>query len=162
MSSSVVRFGVAMESALLEQFDALVEQRGTTRSEVLRDLVRAELTRAHVHRGVDAVASVTLVYNTQQNDLGERLREVQTELGDRMRATLRVHLSADYAMDVLVLHGKSDDLERIADRLLAARGVRHGGIQVVTDITKHKVLRHPAPSEVPAPSEPSSTEHTAR
>ena len=41
MTDRLVRFGVAMESSLLEQFDQLVAVRGGTRSEALRDLARA-------------------------------------------------------------------------------------------------------------------------
>src|SRR5690348_8282505 len=48
MKDSLVRFGVAMEAPLLEAFDAIVAQRGGTRSELLRDLVRAEVTKARV------------------------------------------------------------------------------------------------------------------
>ena len=38
----LVRFGVAMEGSLLRAIDALVKQRGGTRSALLRDLARAE------------------------------------------------------------------------------------------------------------------------
>ena len=48
-----MRFGVAMEQSLLEQLDAVVSDRGATRSEVLRDLVRAEVVRARVAKAPD-------------------------------------------------------------------------------------------------------------
>lgn len=138
--SELVRFGVAMEGGLLDQFDALVEARGSTRSEALRDLVRAEIVRSHVERGVDAVASLTLVYNHASPEVSERLIEMQHELGDRIRSTMHVHLSGGYCLEVIVLSGPSEVLKAAADRLLAVRGVKHGGIEIVTDITKHKHL----------------------
>src|SRR5262249_40871430 len=67
----LVRFGVAMERPLLEDFDALVTLRGVTRSELLRDLVRAEVSRTRVTQGVPAVASLTLVYDHHVRDLTE-------------------------------------------------------------------------------------------
>ncbi len=135
--SELVRFGVAMEAKLLEQFDTLVETRGSTRSEALRDLVRAEVVKSHVARGVEAVASLTIVYNRTQREVGERLTDMQNTLGDKVRSTMTVHLGHDFCMDVIVMKGQSDELQVLADRLLATRGVKHGGIQIITDITKH-------------------------
>ena len=135
--SELVRFGVAMEAKLLEQFDTLVESRGSTRSEALRDLVRAEIVKSHVERGVDSVASLTIVYNRTHQEVGERLLEMQNTMGERVRSTMTVHLGHDFCMDVIVMKGPSDELQKIADRLLATRGVKHGGIHIITDITKH-------------------------
>lgn len=142
MKSELVRFGVAMEGRLLEQFDALVEARGSTRSEALRDLVRAELVRTHVARGVEAVASLTIVYNHHSKEVSERLVEMQHELGEKVRSTMHVHLGNDYCLEVIILRGKSDELRAFADRLLASRGVKHGGIELITDVTKHSLHAH--------------------
>jgi CopG family nickel-responsive transcriptional regulator len=127
----LVRFGVAIDAPLLEQFDALVQARGGTRSEVLRDLVRAELGRARVGVGVPAVASLTLVYNHHVRDLSERLTELQHRLGEKVRSTLHIHLDPEQCLEVIILQGRSDDLQQLADTLLATRGVTHGGIQIV-------------------------------
>jgi CopG family transcriptional regulator, nickel-responsive regulator len=137
MKTELVRFGVAMESALLEQFDAIVEQRKTTRSEVLRDLVRAELVKSHVARGVDAAATVTVVYRQRSVEVHERITALQAELGDRIRCTVHVPLSVHYTLSVLVLQGTSDEIRAHAEQLLGTKGVKHGGIEMVTDITKH-------------------------
>jgi len=52
MKDELVRFGVAMEQSLLADLDAIVESRGVTRSELLRDMVRAEVVRARTPKGV--------------------------------------------------------------------------------------------------------------
>jgi len=133
MSEELARFGVAMERSLLEALDAVVEVRGVTRSEVLRDLVRAEVVRSRVQRGVAAVATLTLVYDHHVRELTERLTEFQHRLGDQVRATLHIHLDADRCLEVIVLKGRSDELQSVAERLLATRGVTHGGLEIVTD-----------------------------
>src|SRR5271169_6205088 len=56
MAGGIVRFGVAMDKPLLDAFDALVEARAVTRSELLRDLARAEIVRTQVAQGVPAAA----------------------------------------------------------------------------------------------------------
>jgi len=133
MKTDLVRFGVAMDRPLLEHLDVIVDQRGVTRSEILRDLVRAEVVRAQVARGVPAFAALTLVYDHHVRDLTEKLTEIQHELGDRVRSTLHVHLDHTRCLEVIILKGRSDELQRVAERLLATRGVKHGGIEIVTE-----------------------------
>jgi len=133
MDQHVVRFGVAMESALLRELDALVASRNGTRSEVLRDLVRAEVVRSRVRRGVLAFATLTIVYDHHVRELTERLNELQHDLGEQVRSTLHVHLDHHRCLEVIVLRGRSDELQRFAERILATRGVTHGGLEIVTD-----------------------------
>lgn len=133
MKDDLVRFGVAMEQSLLSSLDALVEARGVTRSEVLRDLVRAEVGKARALKGVPAMGTLTLVYDHHVRELTERLNEFQHRLGEQVRATLHVHLDHDRCLEVIVLRGQSDELRALSERLLATRGVTHGGLQIVTE-----------------------------
>ncbi len=121
-----------MDGKLLSEFDKLVEQRGGSRSEVLRDLVRAEVTKHRVAHGVQAIAAVTLVYDHHVRDLSERLTELQHDLGDAVRSTMHVHLSHHLCLEVIVINGRADELQRFAERLFATRGVLHGGIEIVS------------------------------
>jgi CopG family nickel-responsive transcriptional regulator len=130
----LVRFGVAMEHSLLHDLDAIAEARGVTRSEVLRDLVRAEVVRARAPRGVPAVGTLTLVYDHHVRELTERLTEFQHQLGEQVRATMHIHLDEHRCLEVIVLRGQSDLLQDVAERILATRGVTHGGFEIVTDI----------------------------
>jgi CopG family transcriptional regulator, nickel-responsive regulator len=132
MSDKLVRFGVAMEESLLKQFDELVEERGGTRSEALRDLARAAVVKSRVRRGAEAVGTLTLIYDHHVRDLTERLTELQHDLGDRIRSTLHIHLDHHHCLEVIVMHGRSDQLQEIADRILALKGVKHGGIELYT------------------------------
>ena len=134
MKDHLVRFGVALESSLLRDLDAVVRERGGTRSELFRDLARAEVGRAKVPKAVDSIATLTLVYDHHVRDLSERLTDLQLELGEQVRATLHVHVSHDLCLEVIVICGRSDRLQGIADRLLALRGVKQGGIEIVAGI----------------------------
>ena len=134
MKDPLVRFGVAIEGSLLGQLDALANERACTRSELLRDLARGEVGRAKVPKGVDAVGSLTLVYDHHVRDLSEKLTALQHELGDGVRAALHVHLTHDLCLEVIVMRGRSDRLQSIADRILAMRGVKHGGIEIVAGL----------------------------
>jgi CopG family nickel-responsive transcriptional regulator len=134
MKDPLVRFGVAIEGSLLRELDGLVRERGCTRSELFRDLSRAEVGRAKLPKAVDAIATLTLVYDHHVRDLSEKLTELQHQLGEQVRAALHVHITHDLCLEVIVVRGRSDHLQAIADRMLALRGVKQGGIEIVTGI----------------------------
>ncbi|MBL8604931.1 MAG: nickel-responsive transcriptional regulator NikR [Myxococcales bacterium] len=127
MGSELVRFGVAMDAELLARFDERVSAKGyATRSEALRDLVRAELVQAHLQENGAAVGTLTLVYDHHVRELSERLTEMQHELGEHVVSTLHVHLDHDHCLEVIVMKGPAGLIQRAADQLLATKGVEHG------------------------------------
>jgi len=138
MAERLVRFGVAMEKSLLEEFDELVDLRGGTRSEALRDLARAAVVRAKVGRPVPAVAALTLVFDHNERELTERLNAVQHELGEEVRSTMHVHLDHHHCLEVIVMNGRSDRLRVVAARILAMRGVKHGGVEIITGVGQER------------------------
>ena len=152
MKADLVRFGVAIDAPLLKEIDALAGERGCTRSELFRDLARAEIARAKVPRGVDSVAALTLVYDHHVRDLTDKLTELQHELGDAVRAALHVHLSHDLCLEVVIIHGKSDQLRTIDDKMLGMRGVKHGGIELVADVLGREHLGAGSPPAEAAPA----------
>jgi CopG family nickel-responsive transcriptional regulator len=146
----LVRFGVALEGSLLRELDEVVRTRGSTRSELFRDLGRAAVSRAKVGKAVDAIATLTLVYDHHVRDLSERLTDLQHELGEQVRATLHVHINHDLCLEVIVIRGRSDHLQGIADRILALRGVKQGGIEIVAGVEETTPARrhgHPHADE---------------
>ncbi|HRH00021.1 MAG TPA: nickel-responsive transcriptional regulator NikR [Polyangiaceae bacterium] len=145
MKDVLVRFGLAMESSLLTELDEIVAARGTTRSELLRDLVRAEVSKQRVRSGEPAVGALTLVYDHHVRDLTERLTEVQHGLGDAIRSTMHVHLDHDHCLEVIVMRGDTDVLRDAAQRMLATRGVKHGGLELVTDRARAQASDEPGP-----------------
>ena len=147
MKDPLVRFGVAMEASLLEEFDRVVEERHCTRSELLRDMARAEVARSKVRSGVEAVATLTVVYDHHVRDLSEKLNEIQHQLGERVRCTTHVHLSHDLCLEVIVLRGRADELRAVAERILATRGVKHGGSEIIAVTGLEPAPGHEAPQK---------------
>jgi CopG family nickel-responsive transcriptional regulator len=135
MKDNLVRFGVAMESSLIEQLDALAEERGCNRSELLRDLTRAEVSRTALDDRVPAFAVVTLVYNHHVRELSERLTSLQHDLGEQVRSTMHVHLDREHCLEVIVMRGRSDELKEVTGRMIGTRGVIQGGAEYVAEST---------------------------
>jgi CopG family nickel-responsive transcriptional regulator len=125
--SDLVRFGVAMDRALLEQFDRRISQKGyENRSEALRDLVRADLTRAAWEGGSAVAGTLTLVYASKQAAEVTRLVVDASRLAggpSPIKSATRVALDGDRTLEVLVLEGPSARLTDFAGRVGGARGV---------------------------------------
>jgi CopG family nickel-responsive transcriptional regulator len=138
--SDLRRFGVAIEGELLDQFDKLMEKRGyTNRSEAFRDLARAELLKESSQKpNADVVGTVTIVYDHHVRQLSEKLTEMQHQHHECIVSALHVHLDHDNCLEVLVLRGKAKDVEKLADSVIATKGVKHGRLIVAGADSAHK------------------------
>jgi CopG family nickel-responsive transcriptional regulator len=130
----LVRFGVSMEHGLLERFDTLCAEKGyATRSEAIRDMVRDQLVEDELRRGnAEAVGTLTVVYDHHQRDLQERLTNYQHDHLEAIVSTVHVHLTPHLCLEVVILKGKTREIKRIGDGLIAAKGVKHGKLVVTT------------------------------
>lgn len=128
------RFGVAMEKNLLKQLDGLCARKGyQSRSEAIRDLVRDSLIEDHVQdENAETVGTVTIIYDHHQRELGEKLTSFQHRHLNIIVSALHVHLNAHLCLEVLILRGKIKDIKKIADGLIATKGVQHGKLVVTT------------------------------
>jgi CopG family transcriptional regulator, nickel-responsive regulator len=132
--SELSRIGVAIDSDLLDQFDQLIAKRGyTNRSEAFRDLIRDELVqKSWESPESNVVGTVTLVYDHHVRMLNEKLTDMQHEFHQSILSTLHVHLDHDNCLEVLVMRGKSADVQKIADALISTKGVKHGRLTITT------------------------------
>ena len=124
----LVRFGVSMDERILKVLDHLVKGRGyANRSEAIRDLVRAEQVRETWEKEAGpVVGTLTLVYDHHVRELSERLVDLQHDYHELVHSTMHIHLTHQMCLEVVVLRGKPREVKRLADRLIAARGVKHG------------------------------------
>ena len=128
-ATDLVRFGVAIDKPLLDAFDEHLARRGyQNRSEALRDLVRRDLARDAWDRGEEAVATISIIYDHHVRELTERLVEIQHEYGDRVISATHVHLDHDHCLEVVLAKGPAKVLKRLADGLIAAKGVISGEV----------------------------------
>lgn len=124
----ITRFGISIDSDLLESFDRLIAQKGyQNRSEAIRDLIRNALVEEKTTSGQEEmVGTLTMVYNHHVRDLADKLTEHQHQHHQQVVSALHVHLDAHNCLEVLVLKGSSAEINRIANELLGVKGVKHG------------------------------------
>lgn len=128
LMSELCRIGVAIDADLLETFDGLIQRKGyTNRSEAFRDLIRDSLVREQAEQpSAPVVGTLTLVYDHHVRQLADRLTDMQHEHYKEIISTLHVHMDHHNCLEVLVLRGKAQEVQRIADKLISTKGVKHG------------------------------------
>lgn len=144
------RFTVSLDEDLAHQFDHWVAGRGYgTRSEAVRDLIRAALENDRLSKdaGGSCVATLSYVYNHHQLGLASRLAHHHHEHHDLTLATLHVHLDHENCLEAVLLKGAVTQVRHFADATIAERGVRHGKLHMipVTLDTPHRHHDHGDP-----------------
>jgi CopG family nickel-responsive transcriptional regulator len=121
------RTGVSLDDDLLKEFDRLIAKRGyANRSEAFRDLIREALLGEIVESNKAVVGTLTLVYDHHVPNLAQKLTEVQHAAGAMVLAATHVHLDHHYCLEVIMMKGRSRELQAVADGMLALRGVELG------------------------------------
>lgn len=128
------RVTVTIDDELMEELDRIIVRRGyQNRSEAIRDLARSGLQRAAEDSGTgaDCVAALVYVYDHNPRDLSRRLVQSFHDNHDLVLATTHVHLDHDSCLEVAMLKGATVEVQKMADRVIAERGVRYGRVVTV-------------------------------
>ncbi|MCL5018991.1 MAG: nickel-responsive transcriptional regulator NikR [Patescibacteria group bacterium] len=129
------RFGVSMNSKLLESFDNLITKKGySNRSEAIRDIVRDYIVDSEWSSLDDkeVVGTVTIVYNHHVHELSDELIDLQHHNHSSIISTLHVHLDEHNCLEIMILKGSVDDVRAIADKIISTKGVKHGKLVCTT------------------------------
>ena len=125
------RVTITIDDALDAELGRFMTARGyANRSEAIRDLARSGLQQAASEVGGprQCLAALIYIYDHEARDLPKRLTRDFHHRHDLAQATLHVHLGHDSCMEVTVLKGRGSDVQELADRVIAERGVRHGHV----------------------------------
>ena len=132
--STITRFGISMDSKLLERFDTFISKHGySNRSEAFRDLVRDRLVMDEWKDDeIETIGTITIIYDHHKRELQERLTKHQHEHHEAMISMMHVHLDHRNCLEVLAVRGKAKDIRKIADDLISTKGVKHGKLVMTT------------------------------
>lgn len=130
----VVRFSISLPGKLAKQLDQMTHQKGyDNRSLAVADMIRAHLVEHRQNFGDEDIAgTITLVYDHHKQHVQATLTDIQHDHHEVIVSALHVHLDHHNCLEVLVVRGKADLIKKIADELIAAKGVKHGKLTVTT------------------------------
>ena len=82
--------------------------------------------------GGEIAGTITLVYDHHKRDLQSKLTDIQHDHEGLIISVLHVHLDHHNCMEVLAVRGRADAVRKLADGLIAVKGVKHGKLTVTT------------------------------
>ncbi|MEN6317901.1 MAG: nickel-responsive transcriptional regulator NikR [Syntrophaceae bacterium] len=129
--SDVVRFGISLEKALLDNFDTLIKRRKyTNRSEAIRDIIRQELLKKEWEEDRQVAGAITYIYDHHQRDILNKIIDVQHDYQDIIQSSQHIHLDHYNCLEIVAIKGNSSTVIKLADTLKAIKGVKHGSLSM--------------------------------
>lgn len=127
----VSRISISLPEELLQELDRMVGSRGfASRSQAVSSMLHRALTDHRQTVGDRVmVGTVTLFYNHLAG-VQQRLADLQRQHIDEVISSLHVHLEQNQTLEVLLVQGPAGKLQRIADEMIAMKGVISGHLQL--------------------------------
>ena len=123
------RFSVSIEDNLLDIFDKHIKAKSyNNRSEAVRDLIRKAFVKKEWEADKKVMGVISLVYDHHQHKLQEKVTEVQHDFHHHIVSTTHVHMDHNNCLEVIIVKGKAKEVQDLADRLIALKGVRDGNL----------------------------------
>ena len=132
MTEKITRFGVSIEPELLKKFDKNIKKEGyTNRSEAIRDMIRKNLiTQKKQDPNTHAIGTLTMIYDHHTGNLTNKLLDLQHDHTNEILTTTHVHIDHHNCLEVLVLKGKTGNIQKLSDQIKAQKGIKHGELVI--------------------------------
>jgi CopG family transcriptional regulator, nickel-responsive regulator len=131
--SSLIRFGVSLDDALLEKFDQHIQKKGySNRSEAIRDSIRDMLIRDEWEDPKDKViGTLTVIVDQKLNTITKKLAQSHGPLKEII-STMHVQLDEENSLEVSAVRGCAKKVRELANELIGMKGVKHGSLVMTT------------------------------
>jgi CopG family nickel-responsive transcriptional regulator len=124
---AVTRFGVSLETELLEALDNYVKENNfPNRSQAIRQLIERNLVEKKWQCNHQVAGAIMLVYNHNKRDLSRKITDIQHHYTKEILAIQHFHLSPETTMEIVAVRGQSYRLTELSDKLISLKGIRHG------------------------------------
>jgi CopG family nickel-responsive transcriptional regulator len=132
MSEKITRFGVSIEPELLKKFDRTIKKEGyPNRSEAIRDMIRKNLIiEQSKNPDAQAIGTLTMIYDHHTGALTNKLLDLQHNHHSEILSTTHIHVDHHNCLEVLVLKGKTRNIQKLADNIKALKGIKHGELVI--------------------------------
>ncbi len=133
----LMRIGVSLPDNLLTRFDEILTKRGySSRSEGIRDAIRSYIRYYEWASEVkgERLGVISLTYNHEQHGLVDALADIQHQHLDVIQSSMHFHADAKTCLELIALHGDAKDLKKVAEGLMALKGVEHLKLTTISTI----------------------------
>ena len=121
-----IRFSVSLPAVMLAELDERFTAQGyASRSELVRDMIRAQLVEEVWSSGSDEVVGVlTIGYDHHQKGLADRLHAIQHNKYLHILCTTHVHLDHDHCLETIIIRGLPDEISMMSGQIGGLKGVK--------------------------------------
>lgn len=132
MTEKITRFGVSIKPELLDKFDKIIKKKGyNNRSEAIRDIIRKSLVKEDtIAPDSEVMGTLTMIYDHHEGTLTNKLLDLQHEHHNEILSTTHIHVDHHNCLEVLVLKGKTGEINKLADNIKALKGIKHGELVI--------------------------------
>ena len=124
---SVKRFGVSLEEELLESLDNLViDHHFPNRSQAIRFLIKKNVVESKWKEDMEVAGALVLIYDHHKRDIQKQMTSLQHDYHCLILSSQHIHLDHDMCLETITVKGKAGKLVKLADKLKAIKGIRHG------------------------------------
>jgi CopG family nickel-responsive transcriptional regulator len=124
---SLKRFGVSLESDLLEDLDNFVSNRRfSNRSQAIRFLVKKNLVEEKWDQDQDVTGAIVITYDHHIRELHSKVNRLQHEYHCLILSGQHIHLDDHSCIEIIAVKGKAGKVMNLANKFKAIKGIQHG------------------------------------
>jgi len=124
---SVTRFGVSLESDLLEALDEYVmTNKFPNRSQAIRYLVEKNIVESKWKCNNIVVGAIILTYDFNKLDIKNKLGEIQKNYTNVILSVQYFYISTTKILEIIAVKGPSYKLTELSENLISIKGIEHG------------------------------------
>ncbi len=125
-SKETIRFSISLPNNLLSKLDERIVTKGcASRSEFVRDLIREQIVQQKwENEDEDVIGVLTISYDHHQRDLVGKIVDAQHSHYVNTVCATHVHLDHDNCIEVVIIKGKPEEIERLSTKIGGLRGVK--------------------------------------
>lgn len=129
--ADLIRFGISIEKELSDKFDRFIKEKNyTNRSEAIRDLIRDTFVKEAWRQNKNVSGAISMVYDHHQRELVDKVIDIQHDFSRFIISSQHVHLNHHDCLEVVVVKGVSQEIQKLADRLKSIKGVKNVNLAV--------------------------------
>jgi len=124
---SLKRFGVSLESELLEALDEYVKSNGfTNRSQAIRFLVEKNIAEQKWQCNHIVAGTIIIMYDQNRKDIANKIADIQQAHQELVLSSAQYYINRNFCLHIATVMGMACQLTELSDRLTTIKGIRHG------------------------------------
>ena len=124
----MMRISMSLPKKLLADFDEVLKDRGyQSRSKGIRDALKDYIVRYQWMNEMegDRIGVITVIYDHYYTGVMENLAEVQHDYRDEISASMHIHMTTKYCMEVIIVNGDVNSIRELTEQMMRLKGVDH-------------------------------------